>query len=303
MNRRKFIKTGLQVGGAGLMASTRGCQGSLFDSFAQTATEAIVAETGATRQIFRVNLNTGVTSVVSDGVIFVNNLQSIALLDEDTALVTTNLTAGGLYKVNLKNNTVQLLVSGYSPGASSRGIALENRNSLLIGSNDDAIRRMDLRTLSVINNQAISVSATAIALESESSALLLDTGNTLYRLNLIDFSVNTLISPLSGSLGRSIALDLNRNIALIGQSDATQIERFDLSTNTQLSTDIGSLPDGAGRGIALENSNSVLVGNNSIPSATPGGLYRVDLDTGATSQVDDGTLDGVLIRAIAVRFQ
>ncbi len=299
MNRRKFIKTGLQVSGAGLMASTLGCQGSLFDSFAQTATEAIVAQTGATRQIFRVNLNTGVTSVVSDGMIFGGNLQSIALLDEDTALVTTGSTNGELYKVNLKNNTVQFLVSGYSPGFSSRGIALENRNSLLIGSNDDAIRRMDLRTLSVINNQAISVSARAIALESESSALLLDDVlNNLYRINLIDFSVNTLISTLSGSGGRSIALDLNRNIALIGQTDGgSPIERFDLSTNTQLS-DLGSVTGGAGRGIALENSNSVLVGSNG-----PNGLYRVDLDSGATSQVDDGTLSSVLIRAIAVRFQ
>ena len=56
MNRRKFIKTGLQVGGLGLMASTLECQGSLFDSFAQTATEAIVTGTGVgAKQIFRVN--------------------------------------------------------------------------------------------------------------------------------------------------------------------------------------------------------------------------------------------------------
>ncbi|GMT49837.1 MAG: hypothetical protein IEMM0008_1376 [bacterium] len=39
MNRRKFIKTGLQVGGAGLMAFTLGCQGSLFDPFDVSANE------------------------------------------------------------------------------------------------------------------------------------------------------------------------------------------------------------------------------------------------------------------------
>ncbi len=299
MNRRKFIKTGLQVGGAGLMASTLGCQGSLFDAFGQTADEAIVIEAVGSQCIYRVNLNTGATSVISDGVIFGGNqLGGIALLDEDTALVTTGTTTGGtLYKVDLNANTVQLLVSGFSPGNTSDCIAVENRNSVLIGASG-TLYRMNLRTLTVTKTQAIGTALHGIALESESSALIIENNDSLHRVNLADFSFSTLMATTTGNNGRDVAIALDRNLAMVvANAGGIQIVRINLSSNTALST-LGALTNGAGKGIALENGSSTLVGDN-----TSGGLYRVDLDTGVTSRVDDGTLNSILIRKIAVRFQ
>ncbi len=299
MNRRKFIKTGLQVGGAGIIVSTLGCQGSLFDSFAQTATEAIVAQSAGTN-LYRVNLNTGVTSVINT---LTSNLNGIALLDQDTALVTSVLSGGELYKVDLNTNAVQLLVSGYSPASGSLSVAVENRNSILIGSTTGTLRRMDIRTLTITRTQNFGVAPLqGLASESETSALAIASSDILYRINLTNFSLSTLmaLTPAATINPTKVAFAPNRNIAYVAPatSGADQILRFDLSTNTQLSA-IGSVPGGVSEAVALENSSSALVGNFSAPI----GLYRVDLDTGATSRVDDGTLTGVSIRDIAVRFQ
>ncbi len=298
MNRRKFIKTGFQVGGAGLMASTLGCQGSLFDSFAQSANEAIVTEAGGTRRVFKVNLNNGAVSlIVNANVIGGTLLQGLTLKDQDTALVTSDPLGGELYKINLNNNTVQLLTSGFVPGLVSNPIAMENSNSLLIGTNNGNINRMNLSTFAITKTQNIAGNPLAgIAVENSSSAVVLDNMRDLYRVNLSDFSSSTLIAPVTAG-GRAVAINTVRNLAFIGHTGTTQIERFDLSTNTPL-TVFGAVPGGAGRGIAFENSNSVLVGEN-VPS---GGLYRVNIDTGVTSRVDDGSIT-VNLKNIAVRFQ
>ncbi len=294
MNRRKFIKTGLQVGGAGLMASTLGCQGSLFDAFDSSAEEALVAEDNGSFQLFNVNLSTGAVSTIA---IFPNQIFQVSLLDQNTAIAIDNTT---VYSVNLNTNIYQPLLSSFT---TLRGLAIENQNSVLLGGMSGYFARMNLSTLAVSTFPTLGGWPHGTALENSSSALVMDRANDdLLRVNLSTGSFSTVYNFPTTNTYVNIAIDTGRNLALILSDTPTtnQIVRVDLNTNTLLSQ-IGSTPDGVTQGIALENSTSVLVGNDT--NAPGGGLYRVDLDTGATSRVDDGTLNGVIPRDIAVRFQ
>ncbi len=295
MNRRKFIKTGLQAGGAGLMASTLGCQGSLFDAFDSSAEEAFLIS--ATRFLYKVNLVTGAASIITP--VFTNQLLGLALRGQNTALVLDNVSPGNLFSVNLKDNSVTTLASSVA-SINPASIALENQESAIVG-DTGTLTRLNLSTLAsstIVSGLVNSVAG--LAMES-SQSVLVQLGNgsgNLLRVKLSSGTSNLLRNI--GTTSSKITFASDRNLVLIANSDTvtpTQIRRLDLSTNTLLS-DIGFLTNGAGPGIALENSHSVLVGSN-----TSGGLYRVDLDTGVTSRVDDGSLGGVIIVDIAVRFQ
>ncbi len=291
MDRRKFIKTSLQAGGAGLVASTLGCQGSLFDSFESPADEAIVAQSGGTN-LYKVNLVTGATSVITSA--FAANLNGVALKDQDTALVIDNTNNIQFYEVNLNSGNVKTHTTNIG-GAAASSIAIENESSILIGDSASVITRINLNTLAT---SIVPYGGTVIgmALDTSNSALFVDTGAAnLVKVNLTTGSSTSLVAFPAGS--QKIAYAPSRNLALISNNTAVQIRRLDLSTNTFLS-DIG--PANSGPGIALENSSSVLIGDNG-----GGGLYRVDLDTGVTSRVDDNTLlnTTVLLADIAVRFR
>ncbi len=298
MNRRKFIKTGLQLGGAGFIASTLGCQGSLFDSFDSSAEEAFLVS--GSRLLYKVNLITGAASSITP--VFPDFTFGLALRGKDTALVLTNLLGGDLYSINLNstNSSFTSLISSFAP-TNTASIVLENQQSVLVGDNGN-LTRLNLSTLtSSTIVSGLGDVVTGLAMESSQSVLVQMGGTTgmgLLRVNLSSGTSNFL-QNMGASTFTKIAIVPDRNLVLIANSTTTtQIKRLDLSTNTLLS-DIGFVPSGAGLGIALENSHSALVGSN----AAAGGLYRVDLDTGVTSRVDDGSLGSVSIVDIAVRFQ
>ena len=292
MNRRKFIKTGLQTGGVGLMVSTLGCQGSFFDAFESSAEEAIVAQSAGTN-LYKVNLVTGATSVITSA--FAANLNGVALKDQDTALVIDNTGNIIFYEVNLNTGNVKTHTTNITT-AIATSIGIENESSILVGDSVAILTRINLNTLanSVLVSTGGAGSIIGIAIESSSSALILDSSvPSLIRVNLLNGTSTTLASPAGN---QKIAYAPSRNLALISNSAAAQINRFDLSSNSSLS---GIGPANSGPGIALENSHSVLVADNSL-----GGLYRVDLDTGVISRVDDNTLlNGVSLADIAVRFR
>ncbi|GMT49409.1 MAG: hypothetical protein IEMM0008_0948 [bacterium] len=285
------------------MASTLGCQGSLFNSFAQPADEAIVAVQGGTN-LYRVNLSTGVVTTIA-----VPTIQSIALIGQDTILgVNFSPAVLVVYLIDLIGGGVRTLGTLTIPSFFTFDtIAVVDRDNVLISgstsSGSDAyIYRLNLPTFtgSVVKTWiGLGGGATHIALENDQSAIVQLFGGNVYRLNLNDYSDTLLLTIPTNT--RHLALVPNRNLALVVHQSGTStpITRIDLNTNTPLSP-LGTFADGAGEGIALENSQSVLVGNN---NAAAGGLYRVDLDSGVTRRVDDGTFSTLLITDIAVRFR
>lgn len=306
ISRREFIKKGLQVGGVGLLASTLGCTGSLQDLFSNSAKEAILA---ANSSIYKVNMETGAVAMVADFMFYygtTTTVFSLAIKDKNTvlALVLDNMatpTTSGLFSVNLDNGTIQTILNPMWYLATS--IAIESDFSILIGETGN-LHRLELAKLSdtTIATGLGAGAISGIAIENQYSAYVINinTGE-LYWVNPSYYNTFFLI-PITPAMSTpaKIAIDTTRNSLLISNNAGgglAQIYRVNKSDYSRLS-DLGNVAAGVHMSIALENNNSVLVGDK----APYNGLYRVDLDTGASSRVDNGTLTGFPIMDIAVRF-
>ncbi|MDH4128922.1 MAG: hypothetical protein OEV44_09230, partial [Spirochaetota bacterium] len=213
----------------------------------------------------------------------------------------TTPTTSGLFSVNLDNGTIQTILNPMWYLATS--IAIESDFSILIGETGN-LHRLELAKLSdtTIATGLGAGAISGIAIENQYSAYVINinTGE-LYWVNPSYYNTFFLI-PITPAMSTpaKIAIDTTRNSLLISNNAGgglAQIYRVNKSDYSRLS-DLGNVAAGVHMSIALENNNSVLVGDK----APYNGLYRVDLDTGASSRVDNGTLTGFPIMDIAVRF-
>jgi len=298
MDRRKFLKNSLQIGSAGLLSTLPYCQGSWTDPFETPANEAIMISTPGV--MYRVNLSSGATTPIST-----IGSGATAFLDNNNVLFVTSSLTPSFYQINLNDNSFSLLGTVTIPvgaGGDVGTVSLIGGNDVMLngsytGGAQGYLYRLNLTSMtgSVVLSLLAPISGHAI--ENDQTLLAQLSSGNVYRFSLTDYSNTLLVN--AGASKFNVALAPGRNLLLIahGGGIATQLKRVDLKTNTVLS-DLGALPNGAGAGIALESNSSVLTGDT-----VSGGLYRVNLDNGATSRVDDGTLTGVVLRNIAVRFQ
>lgn len=292
LNRREFIKKSVQFGGGSLVFSMSACQGSWLDPFANPVDEVIVTERTASG-LYKMNLSSGKGELIYT---FPTQLYGVALYNSYTLLVTEDAAGGILYKVDLRDNSVTTLLSAFAAG-NSLYVVMENSNSAIIGDTLGNLYRIDLASLSVSTlASGLGGSLSGIAIENSSSVLILDyTGGNLYRVSLSDGSYGSPLNIGAATTFSHVAISTNRNIAYISNNVANQIKRVDLSSFSLLS-DIAF--SNAGEAIALENNNFLLVGNTGGT-----GLYRVNIDSGQSSRVDDGFLTGLTVLDLALRFK
>jgi outer membrane autotransporter protein len=258
---------------------------------------------GSDNNIYRVDLITGVTTLVTPSPIAGAGLDGIALLNSNTAF-----TVGGLdnnaYRVDLRNGDVVKVTPSATPGATFSNIALANSSSAYTpGALSNRLYHINLMTGTVtpVTSPLPAVGLIDIALEmqigSPTIGYTIDISNdTIYRIDLVTggFSAVTEIPALIPS---GIAL-LNNTTAYVTTNANNSVYRVNLQNGDY--TLVTPVPiAGAGlKGIALANNTTAYVVGKASNE-----IYRVDLKTGAVTLVSGSPIAGASLNFLSLALQ
>ncbi len=268
------------------------------------ATAAYTDGGAPNNNIYRVDLITGATTLVTPSPIAGSGLDGIALLNRGTAY-----TVGGLdnnvYQVNLRTGEVVKVTPSATPGATFANIALgSNGSSYTPGASSNLLYYVNLMTGTVspvTPSPAPAAGLNDIALEMQignpTIGYSIDNSNsTVYRIDLTTGSFYE-VTEIPGTGLISIAL-ANNTTAYVTGNTANNIYRIDLTSGDYTLVNPTPIAGAGLKGIALANNTTAyVVGKLSNE------IYRVDLTNGSVTLVSAAPIVGASLNYISLALQ